>query len=212
MYFHPLRLSFEEAPSFPRTRESSGVAFGGAASTGLVSSVFALGAGTRPGGRGTFLLHDKKVPKEACPAVSALRASRCCTPENGRGRKLAAMLLRHRPRTAPFSAAHQRLDRRGLAHCCDLGRLRTRLQNNLRHSRARGNPELASDSGRPWIPACAGMTEALNSRWLAIVVPSPAGASPGADVKHRRNLFGDSRVPLYPSPRVRSMRTVPHAR
>ena len=25
-------------------------------------------AGSRPGGRDTFLLHDKKVPKEACPA------------------------------------------------------------------------------------------------------------------------------------------------
>lgn len=24
-------------------------------------------AGTRPGGRGPFLLHDKKGPKEACP-------------------------------------------------------------------------------------------------------------------------------------------------
>ena len=32
-------------------------------------------AGTRPGGRDTFLLHDKKVPKEACPAAPALRAT-----------------------------------------------------------------------------------------------------------------------------------------
>jgi len=31
-------------------------------------------AGTRPGRRGTFLLHDKKVPKETCPAAPALRA------------------------------------------------------------------------------------------------------------------------------------------
>jgi len=31
-------------------------------------------AGTRPGGRDTFLLHDKKVSKEACPASPALRA------------------------------------------------------------------------------------------------------------------------------------------
>ena len=31
----------------------------------------------------------KKVDKEAPPTVSALRATRRCTPENGRGRKLA---------------------------------------------------------------------------------------------------------------------------
>ena len=28
-------------------------------------------AGSRPGGRDTFLWHDKKVPKEACPASPA---------------------------------------------------------------------------------------------------------------------------------------------
>jgi hypothetical protein len=35
---------------------------------------FQARAGSRPGRRGTFLLHDRKVPKEACPASPALRA------------------------------------------------------------------------------------------------------------------------------------------
>ena len=34
-------------------------------------------AGTRPGGRGPFLLHDKKGPKEACPTAPALHPSGC---------------------------------------------------------------------------------------------------------------------------------------
>jgi hypothetical protein len=69
-------------------------------------------AGTRPGGRVTFLLYDKKVTKETYPATSALRATRCCEARNGRSRKLACG-SDTRSRTTPFPASHQRLGGRG---------------------------------------------------------------------------------------------------
>jgi hypothetical protein len=46
-------------------------------------------AGTRPGGRVTFLLRGKKVTKEARPAASALRATRSLRRQAGRACKLA---------------------------------------------------------------------------------------------------------------------------
>jgi hypothetical protein len=46
-------------------------------------------AGTRPGGRGTFLLRGKKVPKETRPAAPALRAP--LPPEHRTGRPLNSL-------------------------------------------------------------------------------------------------------------------------
>jgi hypothetical protein len=78
-------------------------------------------AGSRPGGRVTFLLHDKKVTKETCPATSALRATRCCEARNGRSRKLAAAPLRHAVPDGPISrvtsAARRKGGERRIAAC-----------------------------------------------------------------------------------------------
>ena len=55
--------------------------------------------GVRPGRRDTFLLHDKKVPKEACPAAPALTGF----PRSGLSNRPASKLasLRQRSRTSP---------------------------------------------------------------------------------------------------------------
>jgi hypothetical protein len=86
--------------------------------------VFRL-AGTRPGGRGTFLSRDKKVPKEARPAAPALRAS--LTPDYRSGRPLNSLRSDNatghpRPDSLPLGGA-EGIELRGLdgmAHspCC----------------------------------------------------------------------------------------------
>jgi hypothetical protein len=117
-------------PSFPRRRESSD---GPTKVASWIStcahcrleyaSCHNNAAGSRPGGRVTFLLYDKKVTKETYPATSALRATRCFEARNGRSRKLACG-SDTRSRTAPFPASHHRLGGRGVKDVSRPSRLR----------------------------------------------------------------------------------------
>ena len=72
--------------------------------------------------------------------------------------------LRQRPRTAPFSAAHHRLDRRvGGSVVVAGGAINHLLQHHLCHSRESGNPASSEVTRYPWIPASAGMTVLLKT-------------------------------------------------
>ena len=130
------------------------------------------GAGTRPGGRGTFLPRGKKVPKETRPAVCDPHATRGGTPGARRWRGA----LRNSLRAARFAqtAAASQTTKHARLRACHPATASPQAQPE--RGWRRHEPSLRSAwRARRAAPACWGPSAAM-----ARVVSTPFQAAPGA--------------------------------